>query len=650
MSISINQRLYPPLVNTFAPSFIAGDSCRIYFSKTNYNNDDDIAHVQLAFTDVNNNATVLDTQDFWPNEIKLCPIQEATPEEIKQHGLAADYRFYVEVSPLELQLGQFDIGQFYKAQLRFSEVNPPGFPADPGAAWFIDNMDKFSEWSRVSLVKCTAAPLINLYGLRESGTTMVGMFDYLGLSLQDLFGEDFEVDDFDNLIVPPGTPLTVDYFDNGGVIDLLLGPNHFVGSDEGYGLWTFVGQYANEDSTEPLKSYRAKLYQGDYDALLAEFPLGEEYENLNIEIFENSSIFGTDFSLVSDLGEQYPDTLYSYTTYTGTSANPWPAVRNGVFNGFHFRFKSILENGTEYVMFLEHTTKTGLKVTGIYNFLTAFSYGQDLGIQPITLQLEGDKGRIGVPVYTTEDVSGESLLILRSDSTTNFTIWEEVYSEKFNDTPQTLNKIFYDYNIESGVLYKYRVNNVVSNIGLLAYDDIFLNGNNKQLKIQFNPTISSFRRTVLDSKTETLGGKYPYVRRNGDVNYQEFPLSGLITIHMDEDFYELPAHYQEHNEVYEDYNVQNQINAYYDRIKEKEFRQQVLDFLYDGKIKLFKSTTEGNILIKLTDISLTPNNALGRMIYTFQANATEVDEYNLINCKKYQSQLGDLYEFIDVDS
>jgi hypothetical protein len=33
---------------------------------------------------------------------------------------------------------------------------------------------------------------------------------------------------------------------------------------------------------------------------------------------------------------------------------------------------------------------------------------------------------------------------------------------------------------------------------------------------------------------DTLGGKYPFIFRNGNVNYKEFPISGLITLLSDE--------------------------------------------------------------------------------------------------------------------
>jgi hypothetical protein len=45
--------------------------------------------------------------------------------------------------------------------------------------------------------------------------------------------------------------------------------------------------------------------------------------------------------------------------------------------------------------------------------------------------------------------------------------------------------------------------------------------------------VSSFKTTLLESKVNTLGGKYPFFFRNGNVNYKEFPISGLISAHMD---------------------------------------------------------------------------------------------------------------------
>jgi hypothetical protein len=60
-----------------------------------------------------------------------------------------------------------------------------------------------------------------------------------------------------------------------------------------------------------------------------------------------------------------------------------------------------------------------------------------------------------------------------------------------------------------------------------------------------------------------------------------------------------------------------------------------MDFLYANNVKLFRSPTEGNILVKLMDISFSPNATLGRKIYTFSCTAYEIDECNAKNMMKY---------------
>jgi hypothetical protein len=69
----------------------------------------------------------------------------------------------------------------------------------------------------------------------------------------------------------------------------------------------------------------------------------------------------------------------------------------------------------------------------------------------------------------------------------------------------------------------------------MDFEDMFLTDDSRQLKIRFNPKITSFKNTILESKMDTLGGKYPFFFRNGNVKYKEFPISGLISMLSDED-------------------------------------------------------------------------------------------------------------------
>jgi hypothetical protein len=60
---------------------------------------------------------------------------------------------------------------------------------------------------------------------------------------------------------------------------------------------------------------------------------------------------------------------------------------------------------------------------------------------------------------------------------------------------------------------------------------------------------------------------------------------------------------------------------------ERVFREKVLDWLNNGELKCFKSPTEGNLIIRLTNISLTPNTTVSRMLWQFSATAYEMMEY-----------------------
>lgn len=178
---------------------------------------------------------------------------------------------------------------------------------------------------------------------------------------------------------------------------------------------------------------------------------------------------------------------------------------------------------------------------------------------------------------------------------------------------------------------------------MIIFDDMFLTADSTQIKIKFNPQISSFQRVVSDTKIDTIGSKYPYIKRNGAVSYRQFPISGLISFLMDKDkiFTSREETYSEDVlELYKDYNsdYDNRIDMFNDITYERDYREKVMDFLYKHNVKLFRSATEGNILVKLTDISFTPNQTLGRRIYSFQCTAHEIDDFTLPNCDKYAIQ------------
>ena len=242
------------------------------------------------------------------------------------------------------------------------------------------------------------------------------------------------------------------------------------------------------------------------------------------------------------------------------------------------------------------------------------------------------------------------ITIRRTSSKSDFQLWEDVYTVELRD--EKLDYTWYDYTVESGVWYKYCIQKrdgagnrgIVTKLDtplMIVFDSLFLNADGKQIKIKYNPQVSSFQRTVNDIKVDTIGAKYPYIKRNGATSYRQFPISGLITIMMDEDkiFADRDDFYSDESlSLYDEYNDKNRIDKYNDITYERDFREKVMDFLYKHNVKLYRSATEGNILVKLMNITFTPNQTLGRRIYSFQCTAYEVADCSIENYDYYDIQ------------
>lgn len=53
----------------------------------------------------------------------------------------------------------------------------------------------------------------------------------------------------------------------------------------------------------------------------------------------------------------------------------------------------------------------------------------------------------------------------------------------------------------------------------------------------------------------------------------------------------------------------------------------VLNWLNNGKAKLLRTNAEGNYIVRLMNISMTPEKTLGRLIHNFSATAYEIADY-----------------------
>ena len=154
----------------------------------------------------------------------------------------------------------------------------------------------------------------------------------------------------------------------------------------------------------------------------------------------------------------------------------------------------------------------------------------------------------------------------------------------------------------------------------------------------FDHAVTDIKYNISDSITKTIGSKYPFIFRTSKNNFKQFPLNGLISFHMDEanTFFteEELYHYDKIIELHRERRIKNN-KIFTDTILERDFREKVVKFLQDGKPKLFKSPTQGNIIIKINDVSIAPNKTLSGTIASFSATAYEIAEATIDNYKKY---------------
>lgn len=225
-------------------------------------------------------------------------------------------------------------------------------------------------------------------------------------------------------------------------------------------------------------------------------------------------------------------------------------------------------------------------------------------------------------------------VISRSSSLDNYTIWLPLYTfELTGNLPSDV--IFRDFTGVHGETYQYCLQQfnkygiysarICTDYVTCNFEDAYLFDGKRQLRIRFNPKISSFKTVLQENKKTTLGAQYPFFFRSGNVKYKEFPISGLISYIMDENQFFLSREEDlgMSPEWLDSFDITDKNLTY-----ERKFKLAVLDWLNDGSIKLFRSPAEGNYMVRLMNTSLSSNDSVSRMISTFSTTAVEALEYS----------------------
>lgn len=688
--------LFPPIIDSYMPAFqatpkdaeTAEKPCRIYFSLSNFNSSKDFKNVQAVVKYQDNNLDAVNTRDKESN-----PEMEDDTGHYRQTGIILDLE--VHEDPDEPNLYYFDLynidmngnreedsskdntssylgwkpGFIYKIQIRLSDIwYRDSIGSQSQQEWLNDvyhNRD-FSEWSTICVLK------------------VIGKVDV-----------EIPILEFDSQVDDPEYTHKTLYL---STLDL-------------------KGKFTSEDKGERLYSFRVKIYQGT-DA--TEYtPILDDSGTLYTNQFQDVNEFKYLSKLNLDNGETYTVVIDFVTN------NDYSFSVKIIFTASHAR----VDDARCQINYL-YSDVNLLTSKGVEEMFKNIS----------TLDEEEEEGRIALKV-TAKNKSNipyyGSFYIRRSSSKDDFKNWEDVFLITLKGTPLESLDVIYDYTIESGVFYKYGIQSVdvLGVRGILEVNQTatmrnfnfsyLLGQNNQQLKLMFDNTMNNYKIQVSESKSETIGHRYPKVARNNAVYYRVFPVNGLISYLMDpnnlfctdEDMYGDQADlYKDYNKalkalsVDRDYNglietggsrtlidynsglpilddegkpvqvspsvdiifdrnvtLRENLGEYpvnygvsseeqlkskhfpqYDYIHEKDFREMVLKFIYDGQPKLFKSPTEGNVIVRLMDINCTPVQPLSRMLYSFTSNGNEIAENTVDNYRKYkfldvQAPSSDLY-------
>lgn len=398
----------------------------------------------------------------------------------------------------------------------------------------------------------------------------------------------------------------------------------FINKDNEIGYYSSTGitKYVHDCSCEVEIKRNNILYEciGNYECTMDS---SEKVYSYNFTLKDNDgNIIDTSGTLLHNINND---------TETTRSIDIW-------------RLTKILECG-EYVLTYTIYTTNGFEKT-VYQELSEEDWAKGNWI--LSGAVDKDKGCVSLSIDRNNSAislwNGEWIIGRSSSKDPNNIIYLNTIYKQPGYGDFVLN-FFQDYTIEQGVAYNYYAYNghlgVSCNVDNVDFEHMFLFDGERQLCIKYNPKVASFKTTILETKIDTIGGKYPFFFRNGNVGYKEFSISGLISITMDENggFLSAAAGNQKNRSEtpgYAEWNSNFPTNLTSDNFyKERDFKLKVLEWLTDGKPKLFRSPSEGNYIVRLMNVSLSPNDTLGRMLHTFNCTAYEIADYNEENLRLY---------------
>lgn len=340
------------------------------------------------------------------------------------------------------------------------------------------------------------------------------------------------------------------------------------------------------------------------------------------------NVYDSDGKLFATSGEQLHNSssdMELYESYDNFSVPQELEVDKSYYIQYKIKTINNLELSTPKYRIMKKTsieTEMEAKLSATLNYENGY----------VDIDLIGTKNQFGLETPVTG-----AFLITRACSDNNYGVWHEI--SRFKLQAQNPSRwLWRDFTVEQGKYYKYAIQQyndaglyserLESNKIYVDFEDAFLYDGYRQLKIKFNPKMSSLKINTLENKMDTIGSRHPFIFRNGNVYYREFPISGLISYLMDEEKIFMSKEETMGFEITTNLTSEN-------LAQERLFKTRVHEWLTDGNPKVFRSPTEGNFIVRLLNVSLTPNDQIGRMLHTFNCTAYEIADFNYDELSRY---------------
>lgn len=344
-----------------------------------------------------------------------------------------------------------------------------------------------------------------------------------------------------------------------------------------------------------------------------------------------------------------------------------PRFFNKTEESKHFGHPFIFTDRTKAAAFIRvsilgvEDRKSELQVNRIKAETGMEDTGWNLHEEELLLNLNA--GEIDIPMLNGEVDKSKlisEIAILRSVLGEGLLKWEEVTRLKSSSVQEA---ILYDYFIENGNYYRYALQPILANgmkgaitsfyDTVTTFDGFWLLGEkDEQFSFIYNGKIGEISYVKPRDVIQTIAGQYPYFVTSSELDYRTYQFSGTLTYHQDvhklltSDSYSvaispdptIPISYVELK--YGDemlLNMKNDLEEVQDgMVMQRIWRNKILAWLNDGKPKILKSEAQGNMLVMLTNIKVTPNEPTFGLISDFECTVTEIGKLDEKALQKYK--------------